>query len=191
MSAENLNLPDNLLPAFATVRLVSRTRQCLKQMLELPEGEMPSPTTTQFIRNGSIVVSAENPNNFDSDRLPAVSYEFGILTADDTFVRDVRQIGENLAIQLNVVFENFDTYLDKRDNQVKPFYDSLLETSAHVTDCIRSAAIGLKTSPDSPFYGIADTRLVIGESFSEGFSDRQFIQYAIGIDWYMPKVGEN
>ena len=137
-------------------RLVKRVREILAQH----KGELFQ----------SILVSAPEPNKLSSDKLPAAFYGTGLVSNNEDVRKGTSFRGETYTILLNVIFE-------KRTDDLY-----LIDTSAWLIDNISDIVLDFTLTIDT----VVEATLQSVTPFSQGLSNREFLQFAIGIDFTYP-----
>ena len=120
----------------------------------------------------TIIVSAVDPKNLTSADLPAVFYGTGETTALPGTQYGTNFRGETYRSLLNAVFEKLTGD------------DLLIESAARMTDAVGQIARNMLNTPDDAPYVIDDVFLERSTPFSQGLSDREFIQYVLAINFY-------
>lgn len=142
----------------------------------------------------TINISAVDPLSFDANRdLPAIMFGYGQSFINETITASQGFHGETLSILVNVIFEKYTPMPDDEMNEINDWF--LAQTAARWQDAISIVV------PDLEFYDqlrnskgeifetidVRNPRLSSVSPFSEGLSDREFLRFAIELDWIYPK----
>jgi len=126
----------------------------------------------------TILPSSVDPANLDSEDLPAILYGYGTAANNEIAAAGSQDRGETLSFLLNITFEKFS------DD------DFLIDTSGYMHDAV-SWLIPLLNNTivvGDRQIKIRNARLASVVPFSQGLSDREFIQFAIDVDWSYPET---
>ena len=170
--------PDASNPLFIGLQALPFRRE-----LEEPQRELSQEQFAEAIKNSGYPIlcktisrSAVDPLNLQPQQLPAILLGYGpaFINPNITQVTQVR--GETLTFILNVIFETY--HKDK----------FLMETAARWHDAIGMFIPRLNTTlvMDGVEVALRDARLQSVSPFSEGLSDREFLRFAIEVDWVYP-----
>jgi len=123
----------------------------------------------------TILPSSTDPANLTSEQLPGLLYAYGTTANNEAAAAGSQNRGETLTFLLNVTFEKF---IDD---------EFLIDTAAYMNDAIDWLIPNLPVGI-TPAVSIGDARLASVVAFSQGLSDREFLQFAIEIDWSYPLI---
>ena len=151
-------------------------------MLRQPDGRTAQELVTDVeasdypILCRSILVSAEDPSNFGAEDLPAISYGYGTAANNPAVAPGTQFRGETFTFLINVIFEKF------------PGDEHLANTAARWHDTIAMVVprMNVNIVKGTTNVSVRGTRLASVTAFSQGLSDREFLQFAIDIDWTYP-----
>lgn len=131
----------------------------------------------------NLIVSAVTPKNLQDEQLPAMFYGYGTARVNQANAPGVNFRGETLGFLVNLVFARVNA--DQTDTTTPLL--SLMNTAAKAHDAVLKVISGIQTHiENAPSIAIRDVRLASVTPFSQGLSDREFMQFTIEIDWYYP-----
>ena len=135
-------------------------------------------------------VTSVNPLNLEFYQLPFVSLGYGPATNNPNITNAKQVRGETLTFLINVIFETDPREINPITGEMPGF---LAQTSARWHDAIHQLMPSLNTiivKGDSQV-STRDARLQSVSPFSEGLSDREFLQFSIEVDWVYPIDNNN
>lgn len=172
MANERQILMQHIISNVSPLKIDPNSQRTLKEEVEdTSENPMNFP-----IKCRSVGISVDDPSNYQDDHLPAISYGYGTSANNEAVAGGTQLRGETLTFLINIVFVRYEDD-DHLANTAARWHDTI----AMIVPCLDANIM-----ENGAHVSIRDARLTSVTAFSQGLSDREFLQFAIEIDWTYP-----